>query len=112
MSFAVLNGPTRWHPAPDSAACALRHRRPESAGSCSRTEVQPVTAAGGSVAGGLGRPPASPNLLAQACPLILPTRKTILNGTSVAAAVGRLERTPPGCPRPPSAAAAQWTGSH
>eukprot|EP00969_Alexandrium_andersonii_P097515 4305392-Alexandrium_andersonii.AAC.1 len=64
MSLVVLSGPTRWRPAPDFVAWAFRHRCPESASSCSRTDAQSaaasqsVAAPGGSVTGGLRRPPA------------------------------------------------------
>eukprot|EP00969_Alexandrium_andersonii_P111968 4945570-Alexandrium_andersonii.AAC.1 len=33
-SFVVLNGPTRWHPAPDSATWTVKHRRPAAASGC------------------------------------------------------------------------------
>eukprot|EP00969_Alexandrium_andersonii_P310909 13737874-Alexandrium_andersonii.AAC.1 len=70
MSLVVLDGPARRHPAPDSAAWTVRHRRPESASSCGRTAAQSiaaprsVAASGGPVAGGRRRPPASSSLLA------------------------------------------------
>eukprot|EP00969_Alexandrium_andersonii_P221698 9791835-Alexandrium_andersonii.AAC.1 len=64
MSFVVLNGPTRWRPAPDSPTWTFRHRRPESASCCSRIEAQSDAAAGGSTTGGLSRHPALPSLLA------------------------------------------------